>query len=211
MRLEDREMEDSNLNVLTDEAIVKMAQEGSSTAEEYLIRKYMGIVKAKTKKYFIAGADSDDVIQEGMIGVFKAIRDYDPDSTASFATFVELCVSRQILSAVQSANRLKNKILNDYLPFSTDKKESEDGGFAIDKVPSGQDTDPETLTLIREIVDLLKANGSEIFSPMENKVWAEMLKGKNYREIAEALDRSPKSIDNAMQRIKRKISAYLEH
>jgi RNA polymerase sigma factor, sigma-70 family len=204
-------MEDSNLNVLTDEAIVKMAQEGSSTAEEYLIRKYMGIVKAKTKKYFIAGADSDDVIQEGMIGVFKAIRDYDPDSTASFATFVELCVSRQILSAVQSANRLKNKILNDYLPFSTDKKESEDGGFAIDKVPSGQDTDPETLTLIREIVDLLKANGSEIFSPMENKVWAEMLKGKNYREIAEALDRSPKSIDNAMQRIKRKISAYLEH
>lgn len=218
MRLDDREMKDSELNVLTDESIVKMAQEGSSTAYEYLIDKYKGLARSKATTYYIVGADRDDVIQEGMIGIFKAIRDYDPEGEASFRTFAELCVNRQIISAIKGANRQKHQILNESVSLNAD---GELDGADPDGPGGGQrplaervadlspDMDPESLTLIKEVADYLKANGSVIFSPLENRVWEEMLRGRSYREIAFRLRKSTKTVDNAIQRIKKKVELYL--
>lgn len=205
-------MKNSDLNVLTDESIVKMAQEGSSTAYEYLIDKYKELAKIKSKSYFIAGADNEDVIQEGMIGIFKAIRDFDEEKDASFRTFAELCINRQILNAIKGANRQKHQILNESVSLSAGEDEGGDEHASlVERLASANpDTDPESMTLMREVVEYLKENDQNIFSPLESQVWNEMLKGKNYREIAFSLRKSSKTIDNAIQRIKRKIEGYLK-
>ena len=158
------------------------------------------------------GGDNDDVIQEGMIGLFEAIRDFNVDGEASFHTFAELCVNRQIISAIQRANRLKHQILNDSLSLNEeDDKEDSGAESLIDRVPAGENMDPESLTLMSEVVSYLQADGVEIFSNLENQVWSEMRKGLNYKEIADFLGRDPKSIDNAIQRIKKKIYEFLEY
>lgn len=205
-------MKNSDLNVLTDESIVKMAQEGSSTAYEYLIDKYKELAKIKSKTYFIAGGDNEDVIQEGMIGIFKAVRDYDEEKNASFRTFAELCINRQIVNAIKGANRQKHQILNESVSLNAGEElENEDVQPLAERLASANpDDDPEAMMLMKEVVDYLKANDRDIFSPLESKVWGEMLKGKTYREIALVLRKSPKTIDNAMQRIKKKILSYLE-
>ncbi len=203
-------MQKRDLNVLTDESIVKMAQEGSSTAYEYLIVKYKDLAKRKAKTYFIVGADNEDVIQEGMIGIFKAVRDFDEKRDASFRTFAEICITRQILTAIKSAGRQKHQILNESVSLNADENEESGTPSLLERLASsGPDTDPESMMLMKEVVDFLKANGGDIFSPLENKVWNEMLKGKSYREIAFSLRRSPKTVDNAIQRIKRKIELFL--
>ncbi len=212
-------MSDRDLNVLTDESIVKMAQEGSSTAYEYLIDKYKGLARSKATTYYIVGADRDDVIQEGMIGIFKAIRDYDPESEASFRTFAELCVNRQIISAIKGASRQKHQILNESVSlnaggerFDGDPDGGSEGGRPLAErlADLNPDMDPESLMLIKEVTVYLKANGSDIFSPLENRVWEEMLRGRSYREIAFTLRKSTKTVDNAIQRIKKKIQLFLE-
>ena len=205
-------MKNSDLNVLTDESIVKMAQEGSSTAYEYLIDKYKELAKIKSKTYFIAGGDNEDVIQEGMIGIFKAVRDYDEEKNASFRTFAELCINRQNVNAIKGANRQKHQILNESVSLNAGEElENEDVQPLAERLASANpDDDPEAMMLMKEVVDYLKANDRDIFSPLESKVWGEMLKGKTYREIALVLRKSPKTIDNAMQRIKKKILSYLE-
>lgn len=198
--------------MLTDETIVRMAQEGSGTAYEYLISKYKGLAKEKSKTYFIAGADNEDVVQEGMIGIFKAIRDFDPDQGASFRTFAELCINRQIISAIKNANRQKHQILNESVSLSAPgEADSKEAPTLAEMLASNSgDTDPETMTLMKEVVDYLRVNESDLFSLMENEVWSQMLKGRNYREIAIALGKSPKTVDNAIQRIKKKILQFLE-
>lgn len=205
-------MKNSDLNVLTDESIVKMAQEGSSTAYEYLISKYKELAKVKSKSYFIAGGDNEDVIQEGMIGIFKAVRDFDEEKDASFRTFAELCINRQILNAIKGANRQKHQILNESVSLSAGEAENgeEQGSLAECIASANPDTDPESMMLMREVVEYLKENDQNIFSPLESQVWNEMLKGKSYREIAFSLRKSSKTIDNAMQRIKKKIEGYLK-
>lgn len=204
--------------MLTDESIVQMAQEGSSTAYEYLINKYKGLARSKATTYYIVGADRDDVIQEGMIGIFKAIRDYDPGGEASFRTFAELCVNRQIISAIKGANRQKHQILNESVSLSAGEAGDgdADGGGSSGQRPLAErladlspDMDPESLMLIKEVAGFLKANGRDIFSPLENRVWEEMLRGRSYREIAFRLRKSTKTIDNAIQRIKKKVEVYL--
>ena len=202
-------MQDRDLNVLTDESIVKMAQEGSSTAYEYLIVKYKDLAKRKAKTYFIAGGDNEDVIQEGMIGIFKAVRDFDQERDTSFRTFAELCITRQIITAIKSAKRQKHQILNESVSLNADGEEGESAALAERLASSGPDADPESLMLMKEVVDFLKANGGDIFSPLENRIWTEMLKGKNYREIAFSLRRPAKTVDNAIQRIKKKIELFL--
>lgn len=202
-------MQDRDLNVLTDESIVKMAQEGSSTAYEYLIVKYKDLAKRKAKTYFIAGGDNEDVIQEGMIGIFKAVRDFDQERDTSFRTFAELCITRQIITAIKSAKRQKHQILNESVSLNADGEEGESTALAERLASSGSDADPESLMLMKEVVDFLKANGGDIFSPLENRIWTEMLKGKNYREIAFSLRRPAKTVDNAIQRIKKKIELFL--
>lgn len=205
-------MENKDLNVLSDESIVKMAQEGSSTAYEYLIKKYKEMAKIKAKTYFIIGGDNEDVIQEGMIGIFKAIRDFDEERDASFRTFAELCVNRQIITAIKGANRQKHQILNESVSLSAREEESgEDTPPLSERLAErSSETDPEAMMLMREVVDFLKADQKNLFSPLERKVWKEMLKGKNYREIAFTLRKTPKTVDNAMQRIKKKIQLFLE-
>lgn len=207
-------MRNSDLNVLTDESIVKMAQEGSGTAYEYLIDKYKELAKIKSKTYYIAGGDNEDVIQEGMIGIFKAIRDFDEEKDASFRTFAELCVTRQITNAIKGANRQKHQILNESVPLhmgGSDGEENTAGGVFADTLAStNADADPESMMLMKEVVDYLRENDRDIFSPLESQVWNEMLKGKNYREIAMDLCRPAKAIDNAVQRIKKKIETQLK-
>jgi RNA polymerase sporulation-specific sigma factor len=208
-------MKESRLTDYTafaEEDVVLMAQKGDEAASEYIISKYRTLAKTKSHIYFIAGGDPDDVIQEGMIGIFKAIRDFDPGRDAGFRTFAELCINRQIVTAIKAANRQKYKILNESV--SIDYREpgsnGDDAGSLSESMKSGEDTNPESMTLMREVVSYLKANGENIFSPMENLVWNETLKGKTYMEIAREYGKTPKAVDNALQRVKKKVMAYLE-
>ena len=203
-------MEINRLHILTDEQLVRMAQEGSETAEEILIEKYKGLVKNKAKTYYITGADSEDVVQEGMIGLFKAIRSFDVSKQAAFKTFADTCVNSQIISAIKKANRKRHKPLNESVSLNKEVDEGTQDISVGDILQSSMDNDPEALLLLQEVVDYLKTYDSGLFSKFEREVWIEKLKGKNYMEIAEHLDRSPKSVDNALQRIKKKIVAYLE-
>lgn len=198
------------MHILTDEQLVKMAQEGSETAEEILIEKYKGLVKNKAKTYYITGADSEDVVQEGMIGFFKAIRSFDVSKQAAFKTFADTCVNSQILSAIKKANRKRHKPLNESVSLSKEVDDDTKDVSIGDIMQASMDNDPEALLLLQEVVDYLKTYDGGLFSRFEREVWVEKLKGKNYIEIADALGKSPKSIDNALQRIKKKIVAYLE-
>ena len=198
------------MHILTDEQLVKMAQEGSDTAEEILIEKYKGLVKNKAKSYYITRGDSEDVVQEGMIGLFKAIRSFDVSKQAAFKTFADTCVNSQILSAIKKANRKRHKPLNESVSLSKEVDDDTKDVSIGDIMQASMDNDPEALLLLQEVVDYLKTYDGGLFSRFEREVWVEKLKGKNYIEIADVLGKSPKSIDNALQRIKKKIVAYLE-
>ncbi len=205
-------MEISQLHILTDEQLVKMSKEGSETAEEILIEKYKNLVKSKAKLYYIVGADSEDVMQEGMIGLFKAIRGYEVSGEASFKTYAELCINRQILSAIKKANRLKHQPLNESVSISNmPDSDQEERGSLEEVLRDVHAYEPEEQMLIKEVVQVLRASDSDLFSDFEWKVWIEKLKGRNYTEISEILGKNPKSIDNALQRIKKKLVAYLEN
>ena len=208
-------MKESRLTDYTafaEEDVVLMAQAGDEAASEYIISKYRTLAKTKSHIYFIAGGEPDDVIQEGMIGIFKAIRDFDPGRDAGFRTFAELCINRQIVTAIKAANRQKYKILNESvsIDYREPGSDGDDAGSLSDSMKSGEDTNPESMTLMREVVSYLKANGENIFSPMENLVWNETLKGKTYMEIAREYGKTPKAVDNALQRVKKKVMTYLE-
>lgn len=198
------------MHILTDEQLVKMAQEGSETAEEILIEKYKSYVKGKAKLYYIVGADSEDVVQEGMIGLFKAIRSFDAEKNASFKTFADTCISGQIITAIKKANRRKHQPLNESLSLNKELDDETQTTIYGDLLHSSSDSEPEAAMLFQEKLEALKTSDSGLFSNFEWRVWNEKLKGKDYNEIAETLEKSPKSIDNAMQRIKKKIVAYLE-
>ena len=208
-------MKESRLTDYTafaEEDVVLMAQAGDEAASEYIISKYRTLAKTKSHIYFIAGGDPDDVIQEGMRGIFKALRDFDPGRDAGFRTFAELCINRQIVTAIKAANRQKYKILNESvsIDYREPGSDGDDAGSLSESMKSGEDTNPESMTLMREVVSYLKANGENIFSPMENLVWNETLKGKTYMEIAREYGKTPKAVDNALQRVKKKVMAYLE-
>jgi len=200
--------EDPNTS-LSDDKIVSLAKNGDKEAEEYLIRKYKEFVKNRSHQYYIAGADRDDIIQEGMIGIFKAIRDYEDDKGASFSTFAELCITRQIISAIKQARRLKHGPLNTYISLSKPISDEEPVNNLENTLFSSKDTDPEFMLLLKEEINHIETNGSEIFSKLEQKVLSGYINGKNYVEIAALLGKSPKSIDNAIQRIKKKLDKYL--
>ncbi len=214
-------MADLDFKKLTDEEIVAEAQKGNNSAYEYLIEKYRGTAKLKARKYYIIGGEIEDVVQEGTIGIFKAIRDYKPEGGASFSSFLHLCVERQIMTAVTKANRDKHKALNQSISLNVNgeeqrsDEESGQGGMIASEESLGLGThrqagrDPGEIAVEREeFLDLL--NISEvILTDLENKVWLAMLEGKNYREIAEEMGRSPKTIDNAMQRVKKKMRNHL--
>lgn len=203
MRLEDKEMREEKLNVLSDESLVKMAQEGSLTAEEYLIDKYKELVKKRAHLYFIVGGDRDDVIQEGMIGIFKAIKSFDEERDASFRTHVETCIKGQIFNAIKRANRLKHQPLNDSISIDEDEENKLD-----QIIVQGGQADPEERLILKELLELLMDGKKERFSKMESQVLDLMIEGHDIKEIAKMLDKPYKSIDNTMQRIKKKVSEH---
>ena len=194
---------------LSDKELVLKAQTGDLDAEETLMRKYKETVRIKAKMYYMAGADEDDVVQEGMIGLLKAIRQYDPEKEASFGTFASLCITRQIISAIRSADRDKHKALNTSVSLSDPLKTEHDDITVEDTLRTDMAEEPETLLVTKDIVNYILHNGDNILSELEMEVLNEVLKGRTHEEIAEKLGKNIKSIDNAMQRTKKKIEGYL--
>ncbi len=192
---------------MADEQVVELSAEGDKAATEYLFEKYKNIVKAKAKMYFLAGADKEDLIQEGMIGLFKAIRDFDMTHQASFRGFAELCVKRQMITAVKTAARLKHGPLNTYVSLNTPVYEDETERTLVDMLAERDAIDPEEMILRQETTEALEAEIAEKLSALEQTVLTLYLGGMNYQEIAAEMGRAPKSIDNALQRIKRKLTA----
>jgi len=157
----------------------------------------------------MVGADRDDIVQEGMIGIFKAIRSFDESRHASFRTFADLCINRQILSAIKQAARKKHSPLN--MSVSLNKPISGDNSFITlsETLPTDSDSDPETLVLVKEALDQIGGNSGNVLSEFESAVWSQYLQGKTYKEIAASMGKQPKSIDNAIQRTKRKLALFL--
>ena len=202
-------MEINRLHILTDEQLVRMAQEGSETAEEILIEKYKGLVKNKAKTYYITGADSEDVVQEGMIGLFKAIRDFKDDKLVSFKSFAEICVTRQIITAIKTATRQKHMPLNSYVSLNKPVFEDDGERTLMETINHDTVSDPELLFISKEELNRIEGKINEILSPLELEVLHFYLQGKSYQQIAVILSKEVKSIDNALQRVKKKIEKYL--
>ena len=195
-----------NYEDLADEQVAELSAEGDKDAAEYLFAKYKNLVRARAKQYFMAGADRDDIMQEGMIGLFKAIRDFDPTKQASFRGFAEICIRRQIITAVKTASRRKHTPLNSYISLSMPVYEDESERTLVDMLTERESVDPEEMFLRREKAEAMEAEINQKLSGLEQTVLSLYLGGMNYQEIAVELGRTPKSIDNALQRIKRKLS-----
>ena len=194
----------------SDEKIVEMSHGGDSAAEEFLLDKYKNFVRSKARSYFLVGADHEDIVQEGMIGLYKAIRDFRPDKLSSFRAFAELCITRQIITAIKTATRQKHIPLNNYVSLNKPLYDEESDRTLLDVIVEGRMSDPEELIINMENVGNIRTKINEVLSPLEQQVLNAYLDGKSYQEIAEALGRHVKSIDNALQRVKRKLEKTLE-
>ncbi|NLO89167.1 MAG: RNA polymerase sporulation sigma factor SigH [Clostridia bacterium] len=197
-------------DVMVDEEIVELAQRGDDVAQEFLINKYKNFVRAKARSYFLIGADREDIIQEGMIGLYKAIRDFRDDKLSSFRAFAELCITRQIITAIKTATRQKHIPLNSYISLNKPIYDEDSDRTLMDVISGTKITDPEELVISREEFDDIEEKMGEILSSLEWQVLMAYLEGKSYQEIAVELKRHVKSIDNALQRVKRKLERYLE-
>lgn len=195
---------------MMDEEIVEGAREGSGEALEYLINKYKNFVRAKARSYFLIGADREDIIQEGMIGLYKAIRDFRSDKLASFRAFAELCITRQIITAIKTATRQKHIPLNSYISLNKPIYEEDSERTLLDVISNARVSDPEEMVINREELGDIEEKMGEILSDLEWKVLMAYLDGRSYQEIAIDLKRHVKSIDNALQRVKRKLERYLD-
>ncbi|CAM5196381.1 RNA polymerase sigma-30 (SigH) subunit OS=Ureibacillus acetophenoni OX=614649 GN=SAMN05877842_10591 PE=4 SV=1 [Ureibacillus acetophenoni] len=194
----------------TDEQLVELVHQGSTEALDYLITKFRLFVKAKARSYFLIGADKEDIVQEGMIGLYKAIRDFKGDKLSSFRAFAELCITRQIITAIKTATRQKHIPLNSYVSLDKPIYDEESDRTLLDVITGSESEDPEHLMIHREEYSNLEEKIGEILSELEQQVLALYLDGQSYNEISEELNRHVKSIDNALQRVKRKLERHLE-
>ena len=192
-----------NYEQFTDEELIERLRDGEQELEDYLMEKYKGMVLKKAHAMFIVGGEREDLIQEGMIGLFRALRDYQPGKSATFATFANLCVERQIYKAIEMSGRLKNKPLNSYISLS------EEESPILDSLAFEQQ-DPEAIVIDRENVNVMQEKIRQHLSRFETRVLDAYLEGMTYTQLAEAMGKSPKSIDNALQRIRGKIREFLE-
>ena len=192
-----------------DEEAAMLAQQGDGDAMEFLLDKYKNFVRARARSYFLIGADHEDIVQEGMIGLYKAIRDYKPDKQASFRAFAELCVKRQIITAIKTATRQKHVPLNSYVSLNKPLYGEESDRTLLDVI-EGRVTNPEDLFIGQEDVSHIEEQIGTVLSDLEQQVLFAFLDGKSYQEIAVMLNRHVKSIDNALQRVKRKLTHFLE-
>jgi len=195
---------------LTDEQLIELVHQGSTDALDYLITKYRLFVKAKARSYFLIGADKEDIIQEGMIGLYKSIRDFKGDKLSSFRAFAELCITRQIITAIKTATRQKHIPLNSYVSLDKPIYDEESDRTLLDVITGSESEDPEHLMIHREEYSHLEEKIGEILSELEQQVLALYLDGQSYNEISEELNRHVKSIDNALQRVKRKLERHLD-
>jgi len=198
----------SGLSCLDDEQVVSRARAGCPQATEFLLRKYKGFVESKARSYFLAGAEPEDVVQEGMIGLYKAIRDYQSDKLTHFRTFAELCITRQIITAVKSAIRLKHAPLNEYLSLQRSFGDNEDGCL-MDIVADTRGNDPERILFERQFAQCMNGRALEDLSDLEYQVLQGYMDGKSYETMSYELGRPIKAIDNALQRAKRKAGQKL--
>ncbi|WP_461205220.1 RNA polymerase sporulation sigma factor SigH [Clostridium sp. DL1XJH146] len=198
-----------NYDNMPDEEIAIEAKNGDAYAEEYLINKYKNFVKAKSKSYFLIGADREDIYQEGMIGLYKAVRDFKMDKLSSFKAFAELCITRQIITAIKTATRQKHIPLNTYISLNKPIYDEESDRTLLDVLATVKISDPEELIISREEVSKIEKEIMKSLSSLELEVLGYYLQGKSYQEIACDLDRQAKSIDNALQRVKRKLEKCL--
>ncbi|HWL13508.1 MAG TPA: RNA polymerase sporulation sigma factor SigH [Ureibacillus sp.] len=195
---------------LSDEQLIEEVHHGNTEALDYLITKYRLFVKAKARSYFLIGADKEDIVQEGMIGLYKAIRDFKGDKLSSFRAFAELCITRQIITAIKTATRQKHIPLNSYVSLDKPIYDEESDRTLMDIITSSESEDPVHLMINREEYSNLEGKIGEILSELEQQVLALYLDGQSYNEISEELNRHVKSIDNALQRVKRKLERHLE-
>jgi RNA polymerase sporulation-specific sigma factor len=194
----------------TDEEIVDMAQKGDRVALEFLLSKYKNFVRSKARSYFLIGADHEDIVQEGMIGLFKSIRDYQLERLSSFRAFAELCITRQIITAIKTATRQKHFPLNSYVSLNKPIYDEESDRTLMDVIVEGHAQNPEELIIGREDILSIRDQVDTVLSSLEQDVLSAYLDGKSYQEIADKLGRHVKSIDNALQRVKRKLEKYLQ-
>ena len=195
---------------MADEQVVALAQGSDSVAVEYLLYKYKNFVRSKAKSYFLIGADHEDIVQEGMIGLFKSIRDYQPEKLASFRAFAELCITRQIITAIKTATRQKHVPLNSYVSLNKPIYDEESDRTLMDVIVERRAQNPEELIIGREDIDAIRGRVDQVLSGLEQDVLNAYLDGKSYQEIADKLGRHVKSIDNALQRVKRKLEKFME-
>ena len=188
---------------IPDEELIRRAQNGEKRLEEFLIDKYKGMVRKKAHAMFLIGGEQEDLIQEGMIGLFRAVRDYRPSKNASFATFASLCVERQIYKAIEISGRQKHRPLNSYISLSEENS-------PLKNTEDTKQQNPEEIIIDRESTNLMQEKIKERLSPFENQVLRAYLEGKDYHQIARQMEKSPKSIDNALQRIRNKIHDLME-
>lgn len=208
-------MEQQQYETISDEEIIALIRKNDTQAMEYLIGKYKNLVRKKAKALYLIGGDREDLIQEGMIGLYKAIRDYQADKEASFMTFADLCVSRQIYTAIKSSNTKKNQPLNNYISidstnYSEDSEIHDSTVSFVETLAHARNINPEDMLIDKENTEQLEAALYERLSDMERQILNLYLQDYNYSMIAERLSKDAKSIDNALQRIKRKLNQVLK-
>ncbi|MGZ0051236.1 RNA polymerase sporulation sigma factor SigH [Brevibacillus gelatini] len=210
MSVDLKELKHAQYELMTDEEVVDLVRDNDAEALEFLINKYKNFVRAKARSYFLIGADREDIVQEGMIGLYKSIRDFRGDKLTSFKAFAELCITRQIITAIKTATRQKHIPLNSYVSLDKPIYDEDSDRTLLDVISGTKVTDPEELFINREEFDDIEGKMSEILSDLERQVLMLYLDGRSYQQIAVELKRHVKSIDNALQRVKRKLERYLE-
>lgn len=197
----------TNYNKMTDEQLIRKLRNGDKKIIDYIMEKYKNLVRKEANAMYLLGGENDDLIQEGMIGLFKAVQDYNVEQDASFFSFAKLCITRQMYSAIEASKRKKHSPLNSYISLY---EKGEDQSSLIDTMEAHEETNPEELFVSKEYAELIESRLEESLSDLENRVLYLHLLGTDYRTIAKLLDKSPKTIDNALQRIKGKTEKILE-
>ncbi len=197
----------ANYEQMTDEQLIEKLRKGDRNIMDYIMEKYKNLVRKEANAMYLLGGENDDLIQEGMIGLFKAVQDYNVHQETSFYSFAKLCITRQMYSAIEASKRKKHSPLNSYISFY---ETSEEQGSLIETMAAGQESNPEELLVSREYAQLLEMKLEESLSALENRVLYLHLLGTDYKTIARLLDKSPKTIDNALQRIKGKTEKILK-
>lgn len=203
-------MRTKEIQVETDEALVERARAGDDKAIDVLLTRYRHYARSKARSYFLAGADKEDIVQEGMIGLFKAVRDFQATKNTAFRAFAELCITRQIITAIKTATRQKHIPLNSYVSLNKPTTgEQDDNRSLAESLVSSEVGDPADLVISAEEVERIRSSMGRLLSDFETEVLSFYMEGKSYQEIADTLGRHVKSIDNALQRIKRKLEPHV--